>query len=170
VSIANWFILKTFACDQKEQEKINLSPMKLQKLVFFAHGWHLGWEKRPLISEDFQAWPYGPVAPSLYKAARGIGEGKIVSFLIDPLTLSSTTTSLPYDLHEDSENDLETVWNEYKYIEAVKLSGMTHAKGSPWRIIYDYYKEIGEPIPRDCVIPRESIQKYYEDLAAEMED
>ena len=40
--------------------------MKVQKLVYFAHGWHLGITKKPLINEQVEAWPYGAVIPSLY--------------------------------------------------------------------------------------------------------
>ena len=40
--------------------------MKLQKLVYIAHGWHLGLFDGLLISERVEAWRWGPVIESLY--------------------------------------------------------------------------------------------------------
>ena len=44
-----------------------ITPLKMQKLVYFAHGWHLAITGAPLISEPIQAWQYGPVISSLYQ-------------------------------------------------------------------------------------------------------
>src|ERR1700680_3484243 len=44
-----------------------ITPLKMQKLVYFAHGWHLALTGRPLLSEPIQAWEYGPVIPTIYK-------------------------------------------------------------------------------------------------------
>ena len=59
-TIANYFISKALA------DGIKLTLLQLIKLVYLAHGWHLGLTGRPLISETVQAWKYGPVIKSLY--------------------------------------------------------------------------------------------------------
>ena len=41
------------------------SPMKLQKLCYYAQGYSLA-EGRELFPEDFQAWQHGPVVFELY--------------------------------------------------------------------------------------------------------
>ena len=48
-----------------------MTSMKLQKLCFYAYGYHLAWEERPLFPEHFEAWANGPVAPVLYRLHRG---------------------------------------------------------------------------------------------------
>ncbi|MDM3846430.1 MAG: DUF4065 domain-containing protein [Aphanizomenon gracile PMC649.10] len=41
------------------------SPMKLQKLCYYAQGYALA-EEKELFPEDFQAWQHGPVIYDLY--------------------------------------------------------------------------------------------------------
>lgn len=49
----------------------NLSTMKLQKLCYYAQGWHLAWHGERLFDEPIEAWRMGPVCPALYKHHRG---------------------------------------------------------------------------------------------------
>src|SRR5690349_21009730 len=44
-----------------------VTQMKLQKLVYFAQGYHLAKYNTPLIKENFQAWKFGPVVPEIYQ-------------------------------------------------------------------------------------------------------
>src|SRR5262245_10857739 len=48
----------------------SLTNMKLQKLCYYAQGLFLAEQGNPLFPEDFQAWNYGPVCPSLYQRFR----------------------------------------------------------------------------------------------------
>ncbi|MFB5029887.1 MAG: hypothetical protein WJU30_00441 [Candidatus Phytoplasma pruni] len=41
--------------------------MKLQKLIYYAHAFHLVNFKEKLIDENLQAWIYGPVFTKLYQ-------------------------------------------------------------------------------------------------------
>ena len=66
-AIANYFLEKAKA------EGNSLTPMQVQKLVYFAHGWYLGLFGEPLIKESVQAWSYGPVIPSLYQEFKRFG-------------------------------------------------------------------------------------------------
>ncbi|MFK4298465.1 putative phage-associated protein [Arthrobacter sp. GAS37] len=49
----------------------NLSTMKLQKLCYYAQGWHLAWHGERLFDEPIKAWRMGPVCPALYRYHRG---------------------------------------------------------------------------------------------------
>ena len=48
-----------------------MTPMRLQKLCYFAQVHALTKTKRPLFVEDFEAWKTGPVCPELYCALEG---------------------------------------------------------------------------------------------------
>ena len=73
LEIANYFIEKSL------DSGVDLTPMKLNKLVYIAHGWYLGLSDRPLIGEAAQAWKYGPVIPSIYHRFKAYGGAQITS-------------------------------------------------------------------------------------------
>lgn len=78
MQVANAFI-------QKAQEgKIPaLTPMKLQKLMFFAQSWYLKTFGMLLFNEAFARWQYGPVIPDLYQEFKTFGAGIITRFATD---------------------------------------------------------------------------------------
>ena len=53
------------------------TPMQLLKLVYIAHGWTLGICATPLITEQVEAWKYGPVIPDLYQHVKKYGSSSI---------------------------------------------------------------------------------------------
>ena len=73
--IADYFLLKG-------ADDANMTPMKLIKLVYIAHGWSLGLYNKTLINEQPQAWKFGPVIPSLYDEFKEFGNKKIERSII----------------------------------------------------------------------------------------
>ena len=67
-AIANIFIRK-FRADEREVTK-----MILNKLIYFAHGWTLGYTGAPLIRHAVEAWKSGPV---VHKVADGHKEDSV---------------------------------------------------------------------------------------------
>ena len=58
--VAGYFL----ALAQERGEEVN--NLKLQKLLYYAQGWHLAWHGEPLFPEKFEAWMSGPVIPAIY--------------------------------------------------------------------------------------------------------
>ena len=54
-----------------------MTNLGLNKVLYIAHMLHLGERGEPLVDETFEAWDYGPVLPSVYRAARGYGADPI---------------------------------------------------------------------------------------------
>ena len=79
-----------------------LSPLKLLKLVYIAHGWSFPYLLgQPLLAEPAQAWQYGPVVPSLYRATSRFRAAPIEGPIpdTDPQELSAETRWLdPFGL------------------------------------------------------------------------
>jgi uncharacterized phage-associated protein len=45
----------------------SVTPLKLQKLLYYAQAWSLVFRGEMLFCEDIEAWVHGPVVPSIYR-------------------------------------------------------------------------------------------------------
>ena len=160
--------------EKANNEGISLSPMKAIKLVYFAHAWYLGFEKKPLLTESIEAWKYGAVIPSLYDSLKIYGGGKIAypifkdskynKYFWDiivqkPLNISDGDLKkdmISYSLDSREEEIINAVWNVYKNKTAIELSNIMHQPGTPWSEIWK-----DGNCPDHAVIPNELIQNYY---------
>lgn len=124
-SVANYFL------DRASQEGRAVTPMQLLKLVYIAHGWHLGYLGEPLIDEEVQAWKYGPVIHSLYKKLRHYGSGAVQ----EPLTNGPFWVKDP-PLDPRTISLLDSVWKNYAGFSGLQLSNMTHQDRTPWDIAW----------------------------------
>lgn len=150
LSIANTFI-------DKYGRENGIQHMKLQKLVYFAHGWWLAYNDEPFLTERPQVWRYGPVFKSLYSSLAQFGKTPIKE------PQKSTPFSPAMTVTDPNLLELiEFIWDKYSPYSAIKLSDMTHEKGTPWRIIAEE-KEFS--VPENFEIPDELIKKYFKSQA-----
>ena len=130
--------------------------MKLQELVYFAHGWHLAFDEGPLSVENAHAWMYGPVFPSLYRDLKSWGSGAIQE-PVRVFEYQSFEWTLPRVTSDDFAHRLiDRVWLIYGSMSGVALSQLTHRPGSPW---YDTHAK--NPDVRGPEIPNDLIQEYF---------
>ena len=138
-----------------------VSPMKLQKLIYFAQGWALAIVGRPLVEDAIQAWQYGPVVPDVYHAFKRFGSGTIgepaKEFDLD--SFEFVTPSVPSD-DVEAIKLIKRIWEVYGDYSAMKLSQMTHAKDSPWDKTYDAGSG-------RAVIDEDVMREYFRSLAGE---
>lgn len=125
LAIANYFI------DRAHMDGQTIDQMKLQKLVYLAHGWHLAIYGEPLIAEKVEAWQYGPVIPSLWREFTRYGSGPILENGTETQFGKISVPSVP---PEDKQTLalLRTVWQVYSEYSGIQLSKMTHEQNSPW--------------------------------------
>lgn len=97
-----------------------MSAMKLQKLCYFAYGYHLAWEDRQLFSERFEAWANGPVVYELYHQHRG-------RYQLD----AGDIAGKPDSLDAGEKESIDLVLQNFDAYNAHQLSAMTHQPG-PW--------------------------------------
>jgi uncharacterized phage-associated protein len=136
-SVANWFI------ERAHKAGDNITAMKLQKLLFYAHGWCLGLYGWPLVADQVEAWTYGPVFPRIYHLAKSYGSHPITSQLYDYFSELSQVPAGDPRVHL-----LEKIWELYGEYTAAQLSHMTHEPSGPWaRIRRDNPGRKGTDIP-----------------------
>lgn len=99
-----------------------ISNLKLQKLLYYALGFHLALYGRRLFDDPLYAWQHGPVFPALYHEFKGYGKGAIPTpDYFDPDSLSDEEKEL-----------LDEVYYVYGQFSAWKLRNMTHEE-PPWK-------------------------------------
>ena len=158
-AIANWFI------DRARRDGVHIDHMKLHKLLYYAHGWHLAFtDGEPLITDEFiEAWDYGPVFPSIYQQFKRFGSGPIDSFavkrrrhegeLVVDIPMVADEAPSQRDLKEITDF-LEAVWERYGSKTSIQLSRMTHKPGTPWSAVKEKVgkrrnADIGDDVIRD---------------------
>lgn len=155
-SIANVFLTFGF------EESVSIEPMKLLKLVYIAHGWHLGVFKKPLINEYAEAWKYGPVVPSIYEGVKRFGKMPITELASDVRISHGEVVQHPYSVDDPSiENFLRRIWDIYKRFSGIELSMMTHRPKTPWFITWH---ELGGKDIHGKDIENDLIKQHYEQL------
>lgn len=159
-TVANYFLSKGF------NEGVDIDPMKLQKLVYIAHGWHLAISGRALLKEAPQAWKYGPVIQTLYHEFKRYGNTPILELAFDvEMCDDQLVTRTPMIDPDDAATleVLEAVWESYKMSSGVRLSSLTHAPDTPWSAVWN---EGGSQV-QSAEIPDRLIEEHYEALIAQ---
>lgn len=136
-----------------------LTHMKLQKLVYLAHGWYLAnSDQEPLIVESIEAWDYGPVIRDLYAAFAKYGGDEIDTphwtFGVKDGKIQHVTPAIDED-DQLAQKVIDRVWDVYGKFTPFQLSAMTHREGTPWfvsrkegrsiipkRIIFEHFREL----------------------------
>jgi uncharacterized phage-associated protein len=131
----------------------SMTAMKLQKLCYYAYGYHLAWEDRQLFPENFEAWANGPVSRDLYRQHRG-------RFNLAPGDIPGN----PTDLDPGERESVDLVLESYSDLTAHQLSVMTHHE-EPW-LAARRRSTVG-PLERSTARLRdEDILEYFDTLAS----
>ena len=70
LSIANYIV-------NNWSDKIEITNLKLNKLVYYSYVESLRKLGRPLFDDAIEAWQYGPVEPAVYQAFSSYGRNPI---------------------------------------------------------------------------------------------
>jgi uncharacterized phage-associated protein len=89
--------------------------MKLQKLLYYCQAWFLVWEKRPLFSENIEAWRDGPVVREVWSR--------------DASGTDATQGATP--LPREAQETIRAVLQFYGTYDGDFLSEVTHRE-LPW--------------------------------------
>ena len=146
VDVANCFLKLA----EKEGEEIR--TMKLLKLTYIAHGFHLGFFDNPLIKEEIEAWKYGPVIPKLYFIIKKFGKKAVPSM--------GLKNHQENKLNEETHKFVALIWDAYKKFSGYQLSGLTHRENTPWHQVYKKDES-------DILIPNPIISDFYKILIRE---
>ncbi|MCL2816080.1 MAG: DUF4065 domain-containing protein [Oscillospiraceae bacterium] len=121
--LANTVLFRAF------NENKDITPMKLQKLIYFIYKKYLKETELPLFSERFEAWQYGPVLTSVYDGFKVYGSNHIKNYYIDK---DSKAWIISMDSSDELSDAFDYVWDEYSDYDGIYLSTLTHKVGTAW--------------------------------------
>ena len=123
-TVVQWFLGKA-----KIENVQDITPKKLQKLMYYAYAWGLVFLNETqeelnnkLFEAEFQAWVHGPVIPKIYSQYRNFG--------YSPIALQDA--SMPKISDDVALDVLNQVWDVYSQYDANQLESLTHDE-APWR-------------------------------------
>lgn len=123
-----------------------ITPLKLQKILYYAQGYYLANYDKPLFEDDFQAWAHGPANEGIYD--------KYKSYKYN--TIPMPEEDLP--LMDDELNDfLNDIWQTFGIYDGKYLEEQTH-KESPWIEARKGYAP-GEKC--HVIITKESMKRFF---------
>ena len=148
-----------------------ISPMKLQKLVYFAHAWNLAYFNEGLINEPIYAWRFGPVIESIYGQFKHYGWQDIEypGMINNPAWNPFFDQGIPQylvprlDAREPDQAEklsmLNSMWDLYGHMSAEELSDLTHKDHTPWGKTADKHLngkiknfELKDDLIRNCLL------------------
>lgn len=128
-----------------------VTPLMLQKLLYFIQGIYSALYGRPVFIEDCRAWIHGPVYPEVYDLFR--------DFKYNPIddarfALLEGTADV---LTDDEKKVIDLVVNTFGMYGGKVLEKITHNE-YPWK---EARKGYGDGIPSSELLPKERIMDYY---------
>lgn len=122
--------LVKFYVEKCNSLNLEISHLKLQKLVYFSHCWWLYLYDRNLIPETFNAGKYGTNLKKLYM------ELKITEYVNNEKYVKDILKNKKYNLKEGSllQAFLNNMWYAYGDKSDLELSAIDHVPNSPWRL------------------------------------
>lgn len=128
-----------------------VTPLMLQKLLYFIQGVYSALYGRPIFTEDCRAWIHGPVYPEVYDMFR--------DFKYNPIddarfALLEGTADV---LTDDEKKVIDLVVNTFGIYGGKVLERITHNEDT-WK---EARKGYGDSIPSSELLSKERIMKYY---------
>jgi len=126
----------------------DLTPLKLQKLLYFLYGLYWKQNKQVLFSDHFVAWDYGPVVEEIYLAFRGY-ESNVIT--------QPTNNDFKTAISLEDRRKISQLAEELGKLKATDMVSMSH-RTLPWQ---EAYKDI-----LNNEMPGVGIRRYFETVAA----
>lgn len=101
-----------------------VSNLKLQKLLYYAQGFHLAMYNTPLFEDKIEAWAHGPVVPVVYRNCDQYGKGN--------LPFEAVQAGNVEVFSDDQLDLLKQVQKIYGQYSAWRLEELTHQE-PPWK-------------------------------------
>lgn len=159
--------------DESDRLGHRVTNLALQKLIYFSHCIFLIRNKFPLVNGYFEAWQYGPVHPTVYKAFKAAGSVPVTFRAHSCNVLTGETLPIPAPQDISALKAVTEVVSSFGGLSAGRLVDISHAKNSPWDFIVDKSRTsvaLGLRIPDNVIIDRFKYHKIPVNLVSQSGD
>lgn len=111
-----------------------LTPLKLIKLSYLAHGWAYPILGYLLVDETVEAWQYGPVFPLLYDELKKHGREPVSMIPNTEREINMKKRGVDLKLMKKEKGLIDAVFKSYKDYNGSQLITLTHEDGGPWSL------------------------------------
>lgn len=126
-AVANYII------GRSQREHRPVSHVRLQGLVYVSYGMYYAIANAPLFGEPFEAWPHGPIVPSLHHEFKRFGPAPIHSWSTE---YNYMTERNWFPVIPDDASDvlalLDAMWHRYSLMDLNVLIDHVRQPGGPW--------------------------------------
>jgi uncharacterized phage-associated protein len=131
-----------------EEEPDYLTPLAVQKLLYYVQGWALASFGQPLFAGRIEAWKLGPVIREVWLHFTQFGRN----------CLPPEEGREPVSLSPSQKAFVRSVWDAYKVHSPIGLKEMTHRE-APWR---DARGDLPPEALSDAEITHEAMRAFFE--------
>ena len=143
-----------FICLGNAENEDPMTNLRINKLMYFAQGWHLQRFGTPLFPDKIIAWKYGPVVESIYRKYHSYGKN-----IITECSPSFNISSIP----SDKIQLLLDVYNKYRACSTSRLVEKSHERNTPWAKTYveDQSKTISIAVIKEYFDNHTPLKSFY---------
>ncbi|MEI7575911.1 MAG: type II toxin-antitoxin system antitoxin SocA domain-containing protein [Armatimonadota bacterium] len=129
------------------EQMVTVTPLRVQKVLYYSHGWHLALAGYPMVSSPMEAWTWGPVNPRVYAAFERYSKDEPIRHLA--FRENGESRKLEDESNEHSRyaaSLARAVCDSLKGMSDTALFESTHEEGTPWEVaVRDFTAEFQRP-------------------------
>ncbi len=135
----------------------DITPLTLQKLLYYVQGIFMANYGRPLFTEECQAWKHGPVYKEVYDMFKGFKYSPIEDkrFVIFREKFNMLT--------DEEKEVIDMVINSFGMYSGKTLEGLTHNE-APWK---NAFAGEGSYVYSNEIITKAAIKNYFDSISHE---
>jgi|ERR1700722_13820473 uncharacterized phage-associated protein len=142
-----------------DAQRLDLTNLRLNKLLFFIHAASLSTRNDGLIRNHFEAWQFGPVIRPVFDAFKKHGD----HWVTEPAKFLDYATGelkpIPFDdISSTDTHAIDQAFAEYSRFSTGQLVALSHEPGGPWDLVYRASLADATASPR---IPNELIRRHF---------
>lgn len=141
--------LANYVLEKAKESNIDVTNMKLQKILYYVQGHFLAKFNRPLFPDEIQAWKFGPVVPNVY-------------YQFSPYGSEALFTTEKADMSSCAPEEIDLINSVIE--KKLKLSARTLMLDTHNELPWMQVTQNGTRIEMNAVIDTDLIKQYFMSL------